>query len=152
MASALEYSMKKYSLASKMLGDRMRNGTADWKLAILGSLMFLAIEVLQGHELGALMHIRSGEAIIKSLPSSSPDFLSTLGRSKPRYSRGINPTGEDSKDLATAYTRLSVEKYPFLGFCGSTYTLRPSLPLKLITIEDARTTLNSIVAATHIFF
>ncbi|KFZ02791.1 hypothetical protein V502_11507 [Pseudogymnoascus sp. VKM F-4520 (FW-2644)] len=151
MASALEYSMKKYSLASKMLGDRMRNGTADWKLAVLGSLMFLAIEVLQGHELGALMHIRSGEAIIKGLPSSSPDLLSTLARSEPRYSRGINPTREDSKDLVTAYTRLSVE-YPFLGFCGSTYTLRPSLPLKLITIEDARTTLNSIVAAVHIFF
>ncbi|OBT45177.1 hypothetical protein VE00_04285 [Pseudogymnoascus sp. WSF 3629] len=152
LVSAFEYSMKKYSLASKMLGDRMRNGTADWKLAILGSLMFVAIEVLQGHELGALMHIRSGEAIVKSLPSSSPDLLSTLGRSEPRYSGGINPTDEDSKDLVTAYTRLSVEEYPFLGFCVSTYTPRPRLPLKLITLKDARTSLNSIVAAMHTFF
>ncbi|KAH6715262.1 hypothetical protein DL95DRAFT_382518 [Leptodontidium sp. 2 PMI_412] len=148
----LEYSLKKYSLASRMLSQRMKSGTADWKLAILGSLVFLALEVLQGHEMGALIHMRSGEAILKSLPSSKPELLTSLATSGPQYAAKVTADIGDSEDLVTAYTRLSVEEYPFLGLCGSSYTPEPKFPLSFNNLTDARSSLNSIVAATYSFY
>ncbi|PVH85458.1 hypothetical protein DL98DRAFT_527466 [Cadophora sp. DSE1049] len=147
----LEYSLKKYSLASRMLGQRMKSGTADWKLAILGSLVFLAIEVLQGHELGALLHMRSGEAILKSLPSSKPNLLNTLATSGPIYAANVTTDFGDLEDLVTAYTRLSVDEYPFLGLCGSS-TSEPKVPLSFDHFADARSSLNTIIAATYSFY
>lgn len=147
----LEYSLKKYSLASRMLGQRMKNGTADWKLAILGSLIFLAIEVLQGHEMGALLHMRSGEAILKSLPSGKPDIYNTLSTNGRRYAANVKIDCGDSEDLVTAYTRLSVDEYPFLGLCGSSNS-EPEVPQSFKTIADARSSLNTIIAATYSFY
>ncbi|KAH7321522.1 hypothetical protein BKA65DRAFT_512360 [Rhexocercosporidium sp. MPI-PUGE-AT-0058] len=148
----LEYSLKKYSLASRMLSQRMKSGTADWKLTILGSLVFLALEVLQGHEMGALVHMRSGEAILKSLPSSKPELLTSLAASGPKYEPYVKTDIGDSEDLVTAYTRLSIEEYPFLGLCGSSYTPEPKFPLSFDSLTDARSSLNSIIAATYSFY
>ncbi|KAL2067907.1 hypothetical protein VTL71DRAFT_16005 [Oculimacula yallundae] len=121
-------------------------------LARSNTQVSISIEVLQGHEIGAFIHLRSGEAIIKSLPSSRPEILSSLATSGPKYSDKVTTETGDSEDLVSAYTRLSVEEYPFLGLCGSSYIPAPKFPLYFDNITDARSTLNSIIAATYPFY
>ena len=147
----LEYSLKKYSLASRMLGQKIKSGTAGWKLAVLGSLIFLAIEVLQGHEMGALLHMRSGEAILRSLPSGKSGIYNTLSITSVKETTNVAIDCGDSGDLVTAYTRLSIDEYPFLGLCGSSNS-EPEVPLSFKNIKNARSILNALIAATYSFY
>lgn len=150
--SIIEYSLKKYNLASRLLSERIKNGTAGWKLAILGSLLFIAVEVLLANEMGALIHLRSGEAILRNLPSSNSKFTDRAADTYLEHVSSFSTVDGDSEDLVTAYTRLSVEEYPFLGLCGTTSRHVTYLSKKFNTMLDARTSLNSIVAATHSFY
>ncbi|KAH7393168.1 hypothetical protein BKA64DRAFT_78517 [Cadophora sp. MPI-SDFR-AT-0126] len=149
--SVLEYSLKKYSLASRILGQKMKSGTADWKLTVLGSLIFLAIEVLQGHEMGALLHMRSGKAILKSLSAWKPDLHNPASARGRKYAAHVIADSGDSEDLVTACTRLSTDEYPFLGLCGSSPS-KPKVPLSFNSIMDARSGINTIIAATYSFY
>jgi hypothetical protein len=135
--------MGKYNIASKELGQRIENGTADWRLAILGSLVFLAIEVLQGHESGALMHLGNGMAILKSHLSPSADDTSIVFPS--------DHLGAETEDLVAAFTRLSVEEFPFFDLHTSVPSATPSQPTYFADLKDAGTSLNSIVTAVYNF-
>lgn len=44
--SIVEYSIRKYDRTSKELSYQLITNTADWRLAVLGSIVFLAVEVL----------------------------------------------------------------------------------------------------------
>ncbi|TVY90192.1 hypothetical protein LAWI1_G004042 [Lachnellula willkommii] len=148
----LEYSLRKYSAASKILGLRIKAGTVDWKLVVLGSLVLLAIEVLQGHESGALMHLRNGAAILKGILPTAADGSSTVvvsGTSVPYTQHGT-----ESEYLVAAFTRLSVQELPFFGLPSSIAPPAPTIPsqtLYFTTVRDARHSLNSIISAVHAF-
>lgn len=147
-----EYSLRNYSAASKILGLRIEAGTVDWKLVVLGSLVLLAIEVLQGHESGALMHLRNGAAILKGILPTAVDVSSTVmvcGTSVPYTQHGT-----ESEYLITAFTRLSVQELPFFGLPSSIASPAPTIPsqtLYFTTVRDGRHSLNSIISAAHAF-
>ena len=145
--SIFQYSMQQYNKAVGTLRQKISAGFTNWKNAILGSLVFLAIEVLQGHELGALMHLQSAHAILKSLPSlrdhsNTPDL-------KPVNLSNIFT--DDIEDLLTAFTRLSVDQYLFHGSYGAISIDVPTLPPWFRSIQEAQTALNGIVAAMYFF-
>jgi len=133
--------MGKYTIASRELGQRIQSGTADWKLAVLGSLVFLAIEVLQGHESGALMHLGNGRAILKGQTSPSTKDISA-GNSNHRL-------GAETEDFVAAFTRLSVEEYPFFDLGTVVPPAMPDQPIYFADLKDARLSLNSILTAIY---
>jgi hypothetical protein len=137
----LEYCMGKYTIASRELGQRIKTGTADWKLAVLGSLVFLAIEVLQGHESGALMHLGNGIAILQG--QVSPSAKDTSAR-YPNYRLGA-----ETEDLVAAFTRLSVEEFPFFDLRTFVPPAIPGQPIYFADLKDTRLSLNSIVTAVY---
>lgn len=139
----LEYCMSKYNIASRELGQRIKTGTADWRLAVLGSLVFLAIEVLQGHESGALMHLGNGMAILKSHLVPSAEYPSVMQLDY--------PMGAETEDLVAALTRLSVDEFPFFGLHTLVPPAIPNQPIYFIDLKDAGASLNSIVTAVYNF-
>lgn len=58
------YITKKYAIALQTLRQRLQDRTVDWRLVSMGTLVFLAIEVLQGNEHGAIVHFRNGKQIV----------------------------------------------------------------------------------------
>lgn len=74
--SAIEYSMNQYNLAIQKLNKRLDTSTQSWELAILGSIVFIAIEVLQEHDNRVQMHLRSAFAIFEALPNTVTCFMS----------------------------------------------------------------------------
>lgn len=58
------YITKKYAIALQTLRQRLEDRTVDWRLVSMGTLVFLAIEVLQGNEDGAIVHFRNGKQIV----------------------------------------------------------------------------------------
>ena len=148
----LEYSLRKYSIASKILGLRIKAGTVDWKIVVLGSLVLLAIEVLEGHESGALMHLNNGAAILKGILLTTADASSTMGvggTTFPYIQHGI-----ETEYLVAAFTRLSVQELPFFGVPISVVPPAPATTSQksyFTNVRDARNSLNSIIAAVYAF-
>ncbi|TVY35300.1 hypothetical protein LSUB1_G006345 [Lachnellula subtilissima] len=148
----LEYSLRKYSIASKILGLRIKAGTVDWKIVVLGSLVLLAIEVLEGHESGALMHLKNGAAILKGILLTTADASSTMGvggTTFPYIQHGI-----ETEYLVAAFTRLSVQELPFFGVPSSGVPPAPTMASQkfhFTNVREARQSLNSIIAAVHAF-
>ncbi|KUJ20144.1 uncharacterized protein LY89DRAFT_682930 [Mollisia scopiformis] len=145
-----EYITKKYAIALQTLRQRLRDRTIDWRLAALGSLVFLAIEVLQGYEQGAIIHYQSGETIIRSLSNIFPpnhNANSFHSMSPPAgYSKDTI-----SDDIITAFTRLSVDEELFLGVSTLNSTDLPALPTEFESMTDAKLSVNSIMSATFAF-
>jgi hypothetical protein len=52
---AAEYSIKQYNMAIRQLNNRLDASAQSWELALMASIVFVAIEVLQGYE----NHVRS---------------------------------------------------------------------------------------------
>jgi hypothetical protein len=147
ISSVAAYTTKKYAMALQILRQRLHDKTVDWRLAALASLVFLAIEVLQGHEQEAIIHVRSGEAILKSLgPHNS------IAQPKSLYTSAKSNRDTISDDIITAFTRLSVKEELFIGASSPNSTTLPTLPTNFEDISTARTALNSIMAATFSFF
>jgi hypothetical protein len=166
-AAVFAYVTKKYTTASQLLRQSIENGTATWRLAVLGCLVFIAIEVLQGHEFGAILHMKNAVAILKSVrspalpqPSTplSPILLGGTASSStgdiPETVGGNFPWGllGSSEDLVTAFTRLSVDEYPFFGLAGPAPSVLPTLPLRFESVPKARDSLNSIIGFMYSFF
>jgi hypothetical protein len=166
-AAVFAYVTKKYTTASRLLRQSIESGTATWRLAVLGCLIFIAIEVLQGHEFGAILHMKNAVAILKSV--RSPDLPQPSTPLSPRLLGGTaSPSTSDipeivggnfpwgllggSEDLVTAFTRLSVDEYPFFGPAGPTPSVLPTLPLRFESVPKARDSLNSIIGFMYSFF
>ncbi|RDL37475.1 uncharacterized protein BP5553_04908 [Venustampulla echinocandica] len=137
----LHYSKKWYEIATGELAEMLKAQSVDWKLALLGSLVFLAVEVLRGHEHGALLHFRSGFSILKSFALEgaiiSPGTL--------HFS-----DVDEFDDAVNAFTRLSVEQYPFVGLHSSS-NATPTLPSHFDTLVETRRSLNSIISSLDTF-
>lgn len=137
----LHYSKKWYEIATRELAEMLRAQSVDWKITLLGSLVFLAVEVLRGHEHGALLHFRSGFSILKSFALEgaiiSPGTL--------HFS-----DVDEFDDAVNAFTRLSVEQYPFVGLHSSSNAI-PTLPSHFDTLVEAQRSLNSIISSLDTF-
>lgn len=70
---ALEYSMRQYNLALRALNDTIDGSTRSWELAILGSVVFIAFEVLWGVDNRVRMHLGGALAMLGSLSDNGVD-------------------------------------------------------------------------------
>lgn len=149
--STVQYSIGKYNKASRELYDQLRTNTADWKVVVLGTIVFLAIEVLQGNETGAIVHFKSGSAILKSILCSSYDMRSACSHSKTGQFTNTHSGIDDLDIVVSAFARLSVEDSSFVGSNGTPVAGVPDLPTRFDSISAARSSLNSIVAFVYAF-
>jgi len=141
----LEYCMYKYELASAGLARTIRSGAADSTLTLLGSLVFLAIEVLLGHEAGALMHLQSGVAILRSLPRVHKS------RKPEKFSPANHITG-DLEVIVGSFERLNFDQDGFIGVHIPNSTPLPSIPSSFKTLSEATDSLNYILTSVNTFF
>lgn len=149
--SVLEYCMFKYSMASAGLAQTIQNETANSSLTLLASLVFLAIEVLLGHEAAALMHLRSGAAILRSLPSVYKSNLGE-GSQRPEKFSPANPITGDLEIIVDSFERLNFDQDAFIGVHILHNTALPSMPSSFETLSEATDSLNSILTSINTFF
>lgn len=65
--------MKQYNLALRALNDTLDESARSWELAILGSIVFIAFEVLWGVDTRVRMHLDGAFAMLGSLPEIGVD-------------------------------------------------------------------------------
>jgi hypothetical protein len=68
---AVAYAIWQYNLGIKCLNARLRSRVNCTELAILGSILFMAIEGFQGYRKQMLVHLRGGLALLQSPEASS---------------------------------------------------------------------------------
>ncbi|KAE8446940.1 hypothetical protein EG329_011422 [Mollisiaceae sp. DMI_Dod_QoI] len=73
---ALEYSTRRYILAIQALRTCLES-VQNYELALLGSLVFIAIEMLQGHDNRVIMLLQSSAALLRSRSGEQLDYLWT---------------------------------------------------------------------------
>jgi hypothetical protein len=71
--SPTRYTLVQYNRAIKLLNNRLRTGVNCTELAILGSILFMAIEGFQGYRAQMLVHLRGSLALLQTLNVSSLD-------------------------------------------------------------------------------
>jgi Fungal specific transcription factor domain len=98
---ALEYSMKQYNLALRALNDALDDSARSWELAILGSIVFIAFEVLWGVDTRARMHLDGAFAMLGSLPEIGLGSTTDLGYLVSALSR----LGGQISSFGTLYSR-----------------------------------------------
>jgi hypothetical protein len=76
---ALEYSIKKYNLAIQALKISMEH-SRNLELAALGSLLFIAIEVLHGNDNRVGMILQTSQSLFRSTPGDGIGGLAYLSR------------------------------------------------------------------------
>ncbi|KAK8879869.1 hypothetical protein PGQ11_001163 [Apiospora arundinis] len=130
------YSLKKYNLAIQSLHRQLAaNSHRNWEVAVLGSLIFSAIEGLRGNKAGVQMHIGSALAILES------------------HERGNNTgstlTGPDISQALQTLDRLSSGSLGIERHYISTQPRFPVLPALFVSADEARDSLNSIAGAKN---
>jgi hypothetical protein len=127
-----EYSTKQYNLAIQTLNYSLNSSNRSWELAVLASIVFIAIEVLQGHDDMVRMHLRSAFAILKN----STTFQ----------------CGTDLAHLFSAFSRLDVQSSSFAHLHYVMSVQMPVLPSRFQSIDEARESLNAITSAMYSTF
>jgi hypothetical protein len=117
---ALEYAMKQYNLALRTLNDALDESARSLQLAILGSIAFIAFEVLWGVDIRARMHLDGALAILRSLSKDDAnerkfqnDKSSILAVEKKDYKRIGLGSGTDLEHLTGALSQLSEQVSSF---------------------------------------
>ena len=75
---AIDYSTRHYSWAIQALNSQLSSSTRGWEFAILASIFFIAIEVLQGHNDKVQIHLRSAFAILEAYPNAGTNSISNI--------------------------------------------------------------------------
>ncbi|KAF4980842.1 hypothetical protein FZEAL_3240 [Fusarium zealandicum] len=65
------YSLDKYNMALRVLGERLGSTPRGPEVTVLGSMIFVSVELLQGSTGGAELHLRGALAILNS-PGKGP--------------------------------------------------------------------------------
>ncbi|KAH8660882.1 hypothetical protein BGZ60DRAFT_530882 [Tricladium varicosporioides] len=75
-----EFGLREYNAAIRELDRFLRYGNRNSEIVVLASIVFIAIEVLQGFESKALMHLRNAIAILRLHEDlkTSPDLNGSL--------------------------------------------------------------------------
>jgi hypothetical protein len=160
-----QYCVKKYVSASGTLRRMIQSGTADWRLALLGSFALMYFEVVQGNELGLFMHIRGASAIWKSMYRPNADLSSS--HSSNMIAKGYTwniPNNEitnlessmsgDCMETITPCTRLSIDDSRISDLQGTSATRFPSPHLQTPSelFFKARDSLINIIVNMESFF
>jgi hypothetical protein len=75
-----EYSMKQYNLALRSLNKALDGSMRSLELAVLGSIVFIAFEVLWGADIRVKMHIDGALSILNSLTGVSLWYTRTYSQ------------------------------------------------------------------------
>lgn len=126
------YSLRKYNEAIRDLSRRLAVAPGNWELAILGSLIFIAIENFQGNYDAARVHLHGALAILES--HSDP----TLGSS---------PTTSTMAQILGAISRCQGRSFRLRDHSKLTMPDFSPLPSAFTSISQARDVLNSITGA-----
>jgi hypothetical protein len=131
---AFEYSMKEYNLALRVLNDALDESARSWELAILGSIVFIAFEVLWGVDSKVRMHLDGALAMLGNLPDIGldegkyqDDDSSGLVAGTKRYSSiGFGST-TDLGYLVSALSRLGGQVSSFGILCSRNWSGQGSM-------------------------
>ena len=104
--SAVEYAIRQYNLAIQKLNEQLNTSPRSLELAILGSIVFIAVEFLQGYVNRVQMHLDSAFAIFDAhsetvsclmlssnigvMPLEAGEICCTRLRSMQRYSPDLD--------------------------------------------------------------
>lgn len=115
-----EYATKQYNLAIQKLNRRLDSSCRSWELALLGSIIFIAIEVLQKCDNRVGMHLQSAFAILESYPGamSSPRTDAVLGSEDSPFFYYSTRSLSNLDLFVDALNQLSVQLSSFLAFSG----------------------------------
>lgn len=154
--SQFSYFLIHYNTAIKLLRQNLQSPNANWVLALLGSLVFIAIEVLQSHDDVAYMHMRKAFAILRNLPDFEPYSGHKLESLTDKHCsfRSLDiplqvAPSDDLDDLISAFSRLDVQVSSFSNIHSSGHLRIPILPAVFEDLDNARELLNSVIAATQ---
>lgn len=145
--SAPEYSVRYYRKAIVTLNQRLENCSMSWELAILSSLIFLALELLLGHDVVAFMHLKSGFRMLKAIRDRFSQY-SVDGKIIATTSSACALSG-NLHDLVNAFARLDVQAATFERAYKPNNFRTITLPDRFTSILQARDALNSILAAMY---
>ena len=133
----IRYSLTKYNQAIQELNGRLAASPSSWELAVLGSLIFIVVESIQGNYDVAQMHLRGALAILKSCE------LSSDGSPQPRA---------DLAHVLNAFSRLHGQSLGLQEHYIHTSLRFPVLPPAFGNISEARSFINSITGAINSLF
>jgi hypothetical protein len=72
-----EYGLRQYTLAIQKLNQRLDSSTRGWELALLGSIVFIAIEMLLGQNNRVQIHLQGAFEILKT-PTNALEYPMSL--------------------------------------------------------------------------
>jgi hypothetical protein len=124
-----EYPLKQYNSAIMELNQQLDGSARSWELAILGAILFTAIEAMQGHD-RTQMHVRSAFAILKTLPRTTrtsslyrPAIEETSVASGTKQSNFL--ADSDLVALFSVFCRLDPQASSFSALDSLTYAKEP---------------------------
>ncbi|RFU28259.1 hypothetical protein B7463_g8087, partial [Scytalidium lignicola] len=133
--SSVEFSLKQYNTAIRILRERLQINGGDLRLAVLACLLFLSIEILQGRDQIAVLHIKNGESLLKALPSTT-QF-------------GSGSDGFD--ELVSTFSLLSFQGLSFCGLVSTSHTPLSSIRPHFPNVYEAILDFNDVVKVVMLF-
>jgi hypothetical protein len=103
----LEYAMKQYNLALRALNNALDKSARSCELSILGSIAFIAFEVLWGVDTRVRMHLGGALAMLGSLSENGDDDSSLLAAGRKHHRRIGLGSDTDLGYLVSALSQLS---------------------------------------------
>ena len=131
------YSLGKYNLAIRELNRRITASPSSWQLAVLGSMIFIAIESLQRNHDVVKMHLQGALAIWQSHKDSGSNSAQTIS---------------EMAHVLNAFSRLGGQSLGLAKQYILTLLQIPAVPLAFTNISEARDTLSSIHGAMNSLF
>ncbi|KFZ01894.1 hypothetical protein V501_09738 [Pseudogymnoascus sp. VKM F-4519 (FW-2642)] len=145
--SAPDSSVRYYRKAIVTLNQRLESCSMSWELAILSSLIFLAHELLLGHDAVAFMHLKSGFRMLKAIRDHFTQY-SADGKIIATNPSACALSG-NLHDLVNAFARLDVQAATFEKAYKPNNFRTVTLPDRFTSVLQARDALNSILAAMY---
>jgi hypothetical protein len=133
----LGYSLRKYNQAIQELNNRLAASPSSWQLAIVGSMIFIAIESLQGNYDVAETHLRGSLKILQGHGVSN--IISA-------------PSTNDMAHVLHALSRIHRKSLWLSKHYMHTPLRFPVLPSTFTSISEARDSLNSITGTMNTIF
>ncbi|KAF7559805.1 hypothetical protein G7046_g4359 [Stylonectria norvegica] len=132
-----DYSLRQYTLAIRELNSRLAASPDSWELAVQGSMIFIAIESLQGNRSVAQMHLRGSLAVLRKYGG--------LGA-------GSSQSTADMAHVLDALSRLEGHSSNLTEHRILAILQFPTLPPYFASISQARDSLNSINGTLNSLF
>ncbi|KAH8808971.1 fungal-specific transcription factor domain-containing protein [Xylogone sp. PMI_703] len=126
-SNPVEYSLKQYNLAIQSLRAKLQNG-GELREAVLACLLFVSIEICQGRDSSAMVHIKNGEDLLKAISATK------------QYGSGSDGFDE----IVSTYARISFQGRTFCGLISTSYSEVYAVRPRFSCYNDALVDLNEI--------